>query len=81
MVEKERGHFKNANAYASHAIAIGERVGTADELMEMYDSMSVIRQKTGDFRSALYYKNKYVAMDDSLRNQQVETNVHQLNIQ
>jgi len=81
MVEKERGHFKNANAYASHAIAIGERVGTAGELMEMYDSMSVIRQKTGDFKSALYYKNKYVAMDDSLRNQQVETNVHQLNIQ
>jgi two-component system, NarL family, sensor kinase len=81
MVEKERGHFQNANAYASHAIAIGERVGTADELMEMYDSMSSVRQKVGDYKSALYYKNKYVAMDDSLRNQQVETNIHQLNIQ
>lgn len=81
MVEKERGNFQNANTYASHAIAIGERVGTADELMEMYDSMSAIKQKMGDLKSALYYKNKYVAIDDSLRNKQVETNIHQLNIQ
>jgi signal transduction histidine kinase len=81
MVEKERGNFENADTYASHAIAIGERVGTSDELMEMYDSMSVIKQKTGDLKSALYFKNKYVAIDDSLRNQQVETNIHQLNIQ
>jgi two-component system, NarL family, sensor kinase len=81
LVEKERGHFQNANTYASHAVAIGERVGTADELMEMYDSMSVIKQKLGDFKSALYYKNRYVAIDDSQRNKQVETNIHQLNIQ
>lgn len=81
MVEKERGNFQNANAYASHAIAIGERVGTADELMEMYDSMSVIKQKIEDFKSALLFKNKYAAIDDSLRNQQVQTNIHQLNIQ
>ncbi|MGZ3881855.1 MAG: tetratricopeptide repeat protein [Flavisolibacter sp.] len=81
MVEKERGHFQNANNYASHAIAIGERQGTADELMEMYDSMSVIKQRIGDLKSALYFKNKYVVLDDSLRNQKVETNIHQLNIQ
>jgi two-component system, NarL family, sensor kinase len=81
MVEKERGNFRNANSYASHAISIGESVGTADELMEMYDSMAVIKQKLGDFKLALYYKNKYVAIDDSLRNQQVQTNIHQLNIQ
>jgi signal transduction histidine kinase len=81
MVEKERGNFQNANTYASHAVAIGERVGTADELMEMYDSMSVIRQKLGDYKSALYFKNRYAAIDDSLRNQQVQTNIHQLNIQ
>jgi len=81
MVEKEKGHFQNANNYASHAIAIGERQGTADELMEMYDSMSAIKQKIGDLKSALYFKNKYVALDDSLRNQKVETNIHQLNIQ
>lgn len=81
MVEKENGNFQTANTYASHAIAIGERVGTADELMEMYDSMSVVKQEIGDYKSALYYKNKYAAIDDSLRNQQVQTNIHQLNIQ
>jgi len=81
MVEKEKGHPEKANSYASRAIAIGESVGTADELMEMYDSMAVIKQQLGDFRSALYYKNKYVAINDSLRNQQVQTNIHHLNIQ
>jgi two-component system, NarL family, sensor kinase len=81
MVEKERGDLKNANTYASHALAIGETLGTADELMEMYDSMSVIKQKIGDFKQALFYKNKYATIDDSLRNQQVETNIQHLNIQ
>ena len=81
MVEKEKGNFKTANDYTARAIAIGESIGTADELMEMYDSMSVIKAKTGDFKSALFYKNKYVAIDDSLRNQQVQTNIHHLNIQ
>lgn len=81
LVEKEKGNFTKANEYASHAIAIGERLGTADELMEMYDSMAVIKQKLGDYKSALYYKNKYVAINDSLRNQQVQTNIHHLNIQ
>jgi signal transduction histidine kinase len=81
MIEKERGNFNDANKYASGAIAIGEQLGTADELMEMYDSMAVIRQKLGDYKSAFYYKNKYAVIDDSLRNQSVETNIHHLNIQ
>jgi len=81
MVEKEKGDYKNANSFASHAIAIGEKVGTADELMEMYDSMSVIKQRLSDYKSALYYKNRYIAIDDSLLNQRVQTNIHNLNIQ
>lgn len=81
LIEKEKGNFKNANLYASSAIAIGEKVGTADELIEMYDSMAVIKQKMGDLKSALYYKNKYEVINDSLRNRQVQTNIQHLNIQ
>lgn len=81
MVEKERGNLKNANDFASRAITIGEKLGTDDELMEMYDSMSSIKQKMGDYASALVYKNKYITISDSLRNQQVQTNIHHLNIQ
>lgn len=81
LVQKERRQYKNADGYAAHAIAIGEKVGTADELMEMYDSMSVIKQQLGDYKSALYYKNRYAAINDSLLNQRVQTNIHNLNIQ
>jgi len=81
MVEKEKGNIKNANDFASSAISIGEKLGTDDELMEMYDSMSSIKQKMGDYQSALVYKNKYITKSDSLRNQQVQTNIHHLNIQ
>lgn len=81
MVAKERGNYKLANNYATNAIAIGEKLGTADELMEMYDSMSVIKKNIGDYQSALLYKNKYVALNDSITNQQIQTNIHHLNIQ
>jgi len=81
VVAKEKKHFTDAAHYAAQAIAIGERLGTLDELMEMYDTMAVIKQKTGDFQKALYYKNKYEAINDSLRNEQVQTNIQRLNIQ
>lgn len=59
MVAKEKGNLNRADKYASDAVTIGEKVGTASELMEMYDSMAVIKEKKGDYRSALYFKDKY----------------------
>lgn len=81
IVEKQKGDLKTAEEYASRAIAIGERLGTADELMEMYDSMAVIKRKNGKLADALRYKNKYEALNDSLLNARIRTNIHRLNIQ
>lgn len=81
MVEKKKGNLKNAANYASRAIAIGEAIGTADELMEMYDSMAAIKKQIGDFGSALSFKDKYESINDSLRNKEVQTNIEHLNIQ
>jgi len=81
VIEKEKNNFQQAAQYASRAIAIGEELNTPAELMEMYDTMSVIKQKLGKSAEALLFKNKYVAINDSITNAQIQTNIHHLNIQ
>jgi two-component system, NarL family, sensor kinase len=81
VVEKDKNNFAAAEQYASQAIAIGEKLNTSDELMEMYDTMSVIKEKMGKPEEALLFKNKYVALNDSMMNAQIQTNIHHLNIQ
>lgn len=81
VVAKDRKSFGTAEEYAARAISIGEHLNTADELMEMYDTMSVIKERMGKPAEALLYKNKYVALNDSMMNAQIQTNIHHLNIQ
>lgn len=81
VVEKDKKNFLLAESYTSRAIAIGEDLNTPAELMEMYDTMSVIKQKLGKPQEALLFKNKYVAINDSMMNAQIQTNIHHLNIQ
>jgi len=81
VVEKDKKHFPLAENYAARAIAIGEDLNTPAELMEMYDTMSVIKQNLGKPAEALLFKNKYVALNDSITNAQIQTNIHHLNIQ
>lgn len=81
LIAKEKRNLSVAENFASQAIAIGEQLGMAEELMEMYDTMSVIKAQRGQYKDALHYKNKYEAINDSLRNEEVQTNIHHLNIQ
>lgn len=81
VVEKDKKNLHLAENYTSRAIAIGEDLNTPAELMEMYDTMSVIKQKLGKPMEALLFKNKYVAINDSMMNAQIQTNIHHLNIQ
>jgi signal transduction histidine kinase len=81
VVEKDKRNFSLAENYTARAIAIGEDLNTPAELMEMYDTMSVIKQKLGKPAEALLFKNKYVAINDSITNAQIQTNIHHLNIQ
>lgn len=81
VIEKEKNNFSQSDQYASRAIAIGEDLNTPAELMEMYDTMSVIKQKLGKPAEALLFKNKYVTIKDSITNAQIQTNIHHLDIQ
>ena len=81
VIEKEKRNFTTASRDAAQAITIGEELGTSEELMEMYDTMAVIKEKMGDLKQALYFRKKYETIDDSLLNAQIQTNVHHLTIQ
>lgn len=81
VVAKDRNNFEAAEQYTSGAIGIGENLNTEEELMEMYDTMSVIKQKMRKPEEALLYKNKFVAISDSMMNAAIQTNIHNLNIQ
>jgi len=81
VVEKDQKDFPAAEQFASKAIAIGEKLNTSAELMEMYDTMSVIKESMGKPAEALLFKNKYVDLKDSMMNAQIQTNIHHLNIQ
>ena len=81
VAAKDKKDFRVAENYAAQAISIGEHLNTADELIEMYDTMSVIKERMGKPAEALLYKNKYVSLNDSMMNAQIQTNIHHLNIQ
>lgn len=81
VVKKEKGDFKTAENYASRAISLGENLNTPDELIEMYDTMSVIKSKLGKLTEAMAYKTKFESMSDSVMNAQVQTNIQHLAIQ
>ena len=81
VVKKDKGNFSSAAQYAEKAIAIGEKLNTDDELMEMYDTMAVIQQELGNFPAALLYKNKFEALNETVRNAAVQTNIHHLTMQ
>ena len=81
VVKKEKGDFKTAENYASHAISLAEKLNTPDELIEMYDTMAVIKSKLGKLTEAMAYKTKFESIADSVMNAQVQTNIEHLAIQ
>lgn len=81
VIAKEKNDYEKANRFTLQAISIGKQLGTPDELMEMYDTMSVIKEKTGNFKEALAYRKKFESLKDSIVNAEIQTNIHHLTIQ
>ncbi len=78
----QTGHnFSQAVLYTKQAIKIGEKIKAANELQEMYDSLSVFLEKIGDLKGALKYRKMYEALHDSILNAKVKTNINRLQIQ
>ena len=74
-------NFNQAVLFTKDAIKIGEKIKAANELQEMYDSVSVFLEKIGDLKGALKYRKMYEALHDSILNAKVKTNINRLQIQ
>lgn len=81
LIKQKQLEFVQASRLTRKAITIGERIGAAIELREMYDTLSVLLEKTGDLKGSLVYRKKYEALSNSLLNARVRTSINSLQIQ
>ncbi len=81
VLDQQELKFKQASELTKQAISIGEKLGAAEELREMYDTLSVILEKAGDLKGALLYRKKYEVLNDSTMSDRVKTNINRLQIQ
>ena len=80
-IEQKRHNYDKAIKDIRQAIAVGKKLGAANELQEMYDTLSVILETTGEFHSALQFRKKYEILKDSILNAEVKTNINRLQIE
>ena len=80
-IEDKRNEYTQAVKYIKQAIVIGKKLGAANELQEMYDTLSVILEKTGDFNGALQSRKNYEMLKDSILSAKVKTNINRLQIE
>lgn len=75
------GDYVEAEKYATRAVIIGRHATQGADLIEMYRNLAQIKQKNGKYKEALDFKNLSEALNDSLMNIQIQTNINRLNIQ
>ncbi|MEX0290589.1 MAG: tetratricopeptide repeat protein [Flavobacteriaceae bacterium] len=73
-------NYQTAEAQLLRAIGITEEIGAKSELQENYDAISTLYQETGDLRKALNFRNKSVALKDSLFNETKSSQIEELQV-
>ena len=72
--------YQKAQEHLVQAIAITEEIGAKGELQTNYDAISNLYEATGDLKSALNFKNKSIALKDSLFNETKSNQIEELQI-
>jgi two-component system NarL family sensor kinase len=70
--------WKEADKYIGKAITIANAVKARRELSIIYGSAAKISEAMGDLKTALAYRNKFEALNDSLLNEKTRTGIHEL---
>ncbi len=65
----ELDYYDNAMKYLLRAKQIAEKNSNLAELHDIYKNLSVVYERTGDFKRAYYNYIKYNIYDDSIKNQ------------
>lgn len=77
----KQGDLKNASSYATHAISMAGDIGAKEMLKDAYDAYSKILFSMRDFEAAYIYKNKYIALQNELFEENKTKNIFELQTQ
>ncbi len=62
------------------AIQITESIGAKSDLKDNYNKLSQLYEETGDFKKSLEFKNKFIAIKDSLFNESRSKQIEELQV-
>ncbi len=74
------GQLSKAEKNLSKAIHIGHKIGADYELSLWYEAFSNLKEAKKDYASALTYRKKYEALNDSITNKETKKDLHKLEI-
>ncbi|MDB4335097.1 tetratricopeptide repeat protein, partial [bacterium] len=63
------GQYQQAKDYLKQALEIAKLLGEKKHIANCFNTLSSIYEKESDFRTALFYKNEFQAINDSLLNE------------
>ncbi|MGW9686719.1 response regulator [Flagellimonas sp. 2504JD1-5] len=72
--------YRNAEIRLSNAIEIAEEIGAKAILKDNYDVLSQLYEETGEYQKSLAFKNKFIAVKDSLFNESKSKQVEELQV-
>ncbi len=80
-VFKEMGDIKRAEVYFEKAFLIAEQELGRTQLIDMYLAGAEIKEALGDYRKALAFRKEHERLNDSLRNQEAQQTIQELEVQ
>src|SRR5690606_33630129 len=77
---KDMGEFQKANSYFERALDLAQEELAKPQLIELYLSGAEIKEGLGAYRDALSLRKQYEQLNDSLRNQETQASIQELEV-
>ncbi|WP_420322985.1 ATP-binding protein [Flagellimonas sp.] len=80
VINLQLKEYTRAETSLKNAIEIAEEIGAKAILKDNYDVLSRLYEKTGEYQKSLMFKNKFIAVKDSLFNESKSKQVEELQV-
>ena len=79
-INLKQNQFEQAEERLKTGIEIAGGIGAKSELKDIYNKLSQLYQQTGDYKASLEFKNKFIAIKDSLFNVSRSKQIEELQV-
>jgi tetratricopeptide (TPR) repeat protein len=79
-IYKDMGNFQKADSYFERALVLAREELAKPQLIELYLSGAEIKEGLGAYRDALSLRKQYELLSDSLRNQETQAAIQELEV-